>query len=70
LLAKEKQKMEEMMVKAIRQFKKEHRKAEIRTCAVWEFFGPINKIKYALFHIEYVEEHGGEYKSVEISIRK
>ena len=62
--------MEEMMVKAIRQFKKKHSKAEIRTCAVWECSGFKNKITYALFHIEYVEDYGGEYKSVEIAIRK
>lgn len=62
--------MEEMMVKAIRQFRKEHSKSEIRTCAVWESSGCKNKITYALFHIEYVDDYGGEYKSVEISIRK
>lgn len=62
--------MEEMMVKAIRQFRKEHSKAEIRTCAVWESCGYKNKITYASFHIEYVEDFGGEYKSVDIAIRK
>ena len=62
--------MEELMVKAIRQFKREHKKAEIRTCAVWEFSGFYSKTIDALFHIEYVEESGGEYKSVEIQVSK
>lgn len=62
--------MEELMVKAIRQFKREHKKAEIRTCAVWESSGFYGKTIEALFHIEYVEESGGEYKSIEIKVSK
>ena len=62
--------MEEMMVKAIRQFRKEHKKAEIRTCAVWESYGRHNNIEYASFHIEYVDDYGGEYKSTDIQIRR
>ncbi len=62
--------MEELMVKAIRQFKREHKNAEIRTCAVWESYGSHGKTIDALFHIEYVEESGGEYKSVEIQVNK
>lgn len=62
--------MEELMVKAIRQFKREHKSAEIRTCAVWEWSGWYGKTTQALFHIGYVEESGGEYKSVEIKVSK
>lgn len=62
--------MENLMIKAIRQFKKEHKNAEIRTCAVWECYGSHGETTQALFHIEYVEESGGEYKSVEIDVRK
>ena len=62
--------MEELMVKAIRLFKREHKQSEIRTCAVWESSGIGKNIDYALFHIEYVEEAGGEYKSIEIQVIK
>ena len=62
--------MEELMVKAIRQFKRDHKNAEIRTCAVWECSGSHGKVIDALFHIEYVEESGGEYKSIEIQVSK
>ena len=62
--------MEELMVKAIRQFKREHKNAEIRTCAVWQSSGYHGKVIDALFHIEYVEESGGEYKSIEIQVSK
>lgn len=62
--------MEELMVKAIRQFKREHKTAEIRTCDVYEKTGWHGKTTQALFHIEYVEESCGEYKSVEIDVRK
>ena len=61
--------MEKLMTKAIMQFKKEHKNAEIRTCAVWESYGCRDKIKYALFHIEYVDDYGGEYKHVNIQIK-
>ena len=60
--------MESAMIKAIRLFKKEHKKAEIRTCSAWEMSGTSNAVDYALFGIEYVEEPGGEYKQTKISI--
>lgn len=62
--------MEELMVKAIRQFKRENKTAEIRSCAAWESAGLHGKTVSALFHIEYVTEEGGEYKSVEIYVSK
>ena len=62
--------MEELMVKAIRKFKKEYKGSEIRTCAVWESSGHGKNTTYALFHIEYVEEPGAEYKSTEIAVSK
>lgn len=62
--------MENLMIKAIKQFKKEHKGAEIRTCAVWESCGWLGKTQSALFHIEYCEESGGEYKSVDIFAQK
>lgn len=64
--------MEELMVIAIRQFKREHKNSEIRTCAVWESAGFRGKIVSAMFHIEYVDidDLEGEYKSVDIDVRK
>ena len=62
--------MEELMVKAIRQFKREHKTCEIRSCVAWESSGWHGKTVDALFHIEYVEESCGEYKSLEIFVKK
>jgi hypothetical protein len=62
--------MEELMVKAIRQFKREHKNAEIRRCVVWGCSRFHGKTTYALFNIDYVEEEGGEYKSIEIKVSK
>ena len=60
--------METAMVKAIRLFKKENKRAEIRTCSAWEMSGCADRIDYALFGIEYVNEPGGEYKQTKISV--
>ena len=62
--------MEELMVKAIRQFKREHKNAEIRTCVLYQCSGPFRNRVDALFHIKYVEEICGEYKSLEIKVSK
>lgn len=67
---KRRNEMEELMVKAIRQFKREHKGAEIRTCAVWECSGWHGKTVDALFHIEYVESAEGEYKEVDVRVSK
>lgn len=50
--------MEELMVKAIRQFKEEHKHVEIRTCSVYAMTGEYGNREDALFHIEYVEASG------------
>ena len=60
--------MEEAMVKAIRKFKRENPTCAIRTCYAAEFSGWNDLIDYASFHIEYVEEEGGDYKSVYVSV--
>lgn len=55
--------LEEAMVKAIRQFKREHKNYEIRNVYAWEWGG-----SSALFNIEYVNEEG-EYEELQINIR-
>ena len=62
--------MEELMVKAIRQFKKEHRIGEIRTCYATDWRGNKGGVTEAVFLIEYVECSGGEYKHVNILVNK
>lgn len=62
--------MEELMVKAIRQFKREHKNAEIRSCCLYECYHVRGKATDALFHIEYVTEAEGEYQSVDIRVSK
>lgn len=62
--------MENLMIKAIRLFKKEHKNGEIRNCSAWESSGSHGKVTYAMFNIEYVEESGGEYKSVQYQVYK
>ena len=59
--------METAMIKAIREFKKMNI-GEIRTVAIWESSGMGNKIDYAMFHVEYCEVDGGEYKSVDVRV--
>lgn len=62
--------MEELMVKAIRQFKREHKDCEIRSCSAWEFTGNKGKVTSALFNIEYVEESCGYYKEIQYYVKK
>lgn len=54
--------LEEAMVKAIRQFKREHKNFEIRNVYAWEF-----GCNSALFNIEYVDEQC-EYHELQIRI--
>lgn len=61
-------KLETLMIKAIREFKKENPKAEIRSCYVAGGFGSCQKWSDAEFHIEYVLESGGEYQSADIRV--
>lgn len=64
--------MENLMIKAIKQFKKEHKtqNAEIRVCDLCESFGPFGRRTRALFHIEYVEDMGdySNFKQVDIEV--
>lgn len=55
--------LEELMVKAIRQFKRENKNYEIRNVYAWEFGGDS-----ALFNIEYVNEQG-EYHELQITVK-
>lgn len=61
-------KLETLMIKAIREFKKANPKAEIRSCYVAGGFGSWQKWRDAEFHIEYVLERGGEYQSTDIHV--
>lgn len=61
-------KLEALMIKAIREFKKAHANFEIRTIYVAYVSGCYKNWKEASFCIEYVEEDGGEYKSTYISV--
>ena len=58
--------MEELMIKAIRQFKREHRDCQIRNVHCWEYSTKRGVIDYALFNIEYVDKDG-DYEEVNIS---
>lgn len=55
--------MENLMIKAIREFKKSHKNFEIRSCFVEVFYGGFKKISSALFRVEYVDEEGIYYES-------
>lgn len=61
-------KLETLMIKAIREFKKANPKAEIRSCYVAGGFGSWQKWSDAEIHIEYVLESGGEYQSTDIHV--
>lgn len=55
--------MEQLMMNAIRQFRREHKFSEIRSVAAQAWSGKFGKTSDAVFKIEYVDEAGGEYKS-------
>lgn len=61
-------KLETMMIKAIREFKKVNAKAEIRNIYVAEASGKYKNWKDAVFCIQYVKEIGGEYKCTYITV--
>lgn len=58
------------MIKAIREFKKQHSDAEVRVVYVAEASGSFKKIQSATFCIEYVTESGGEYFTTYVSVEK
>lgn len=60
--------MEQLIIKAIREFKKQHSDAEIRVVYVTESNGGFKKIQSATFCIEYVTEPGGEYFTTYVSV--
>ena len=62
--------MEQLIIKAIREFKKQHSDAEIRVVYVTESNGSFKKIQSATFCIEYVTEPGGEYFTTYVSVEK
>ena len=62
--------MEQLIIKAIREFKKQHSDAEIRVVYVTESNGGFKKIQSATFCIEYVTEPGGEYFTTYESVEK
>lgn len=55
--------MELLMIKAIKQFKREHKHAEIRSVAAQKWSGKFGQVVDAAFKIEYVDEAGGEYQT-------
>ena len=54
--------LEELMVRAIRQFKRENKDFEIRNVYAWEWGG-----NSALFNVEYVNKEG-EYEEIQIRV--
>ena len=55
--------MEQLMMNAIRKFKREHKFSEIRSVAVQEWSGKFGQAVDAVFKIEYVDEAGGKYQT-------
>ena len=55
--------MEQLMMNAIRKFKREHKFSEIRSVAVQVWSGKFGQAVDAVFKIEYVDEAGGEYQT-------
>lgn len=61
--------MEQLMVKAIREFKKRHSDAEVRVVYVAEASGSFKKMQSATFCIEYVTEPGCDVTTY-VSVKK
>ena len=62
--------MEQLMIKAIREFKKQHPDGEIRSIVVSSWTGGYQKVVEASFEIEYVTEAGGNYYKAYIRVEK
>lgn len=62
--------METLMIKAIREFKKQFKGCEIRSICIYEGTGSFKNWQDGLFHIEYVEVSCGNYKSFDILVSK
>ena len=62
--------MEQLMIKAIREFKKQYPDGEIRSIAVSSWMGGHQKVVEASFEIEYVTEACGKYYKTYIRAEK
>ena len=62
--------MEQLMIKAIREFKKQYPDGEIRTIYVAGANGAFKKIESATFCIEYVIESCGKYIETYTSVKR
>lgn len=62
--------LEEMMVKAIRKFRKAYKNegCEIRKISAYEYSSNEKGVTYALFGVEYADNKG-EYHEIEIAIQ-
>ena len=61
-------KIEKLLKKAIAEFKKKNPKAEFRACYLAEGNGSFGNWSKAMFHFEYVNEAGGEYNDIYITV--
>ncbi len=62
--------MATLMIKAIREFKKQHKSCEIRSICIYEGTGSFKNWESGTFHIEYVEVASGEYKAIDIDVER
>lgn len=62
--------MEQLMIKAIREFKKQYPDGEIRNIYPADGTGTYKNWKNANFYIEYVFEEGGKYIETYIRVEK
>lgn len=62
--------MEQLMIKAIKEFKKHYPEGEIRSVIVSSWTGGYQKVLEASFEIEYVTEPGGQYYKAYIRAEK
>lgn len=62
--------MEQLMIKAIREFKKLYFDGEIRSVVVSSWTGGHQKVLEASFEIEYVTEPCGQYYKAYIRVEK
>lgn len=62
--------MEQLMIKAIREFKKQYPDGEIRSVVVSSWMGGHQKVVKASFEIEYVTQAGGDYYKAYIRVEK
>lgn len=61
-------KVEKLLTKAIAEFKKKNPKSEFRGCYLAEGSGRFGNWSEATFHFEYVNEVGGDYNDIYITV--